>query len=149
MCITEELNNVLKTNPDASLLYGAAKSVWEGSLSSITIHIPILKKLKTKMKEYGISDLTSLFITDSDIRHIRNKHSSGEEKRGQINIEPSDFALLNIVINDFDECLQLEQDRLGNSKFKFIKRCRSTWYIVTVQRGKPKLEILSMWKRRK
>ena len=92
--------------------------------------------------------LESVFITDSDIRHIKRKHGNSEESRGQVAIEPSDFGRIPFVLNEFDTCEHTDTDKLGNKKFLLTKSMGDTVYLVTIQRGKRKLEIKTMWKRR-
>ena len=99
------------------------------------------------MSGFGIERLETVFITDSDIRHIKRKHTGKEEDRGQLAVRPSDFALLPEVLNAFDTCEHVDTDKLGNRKFLLTKRIRDVFYVVTIQRGKRKLEIKTMWKR--
>ena len=132
--------------PESPLLVGAAESIWNGSDARINISIDVSEKLVAAMGEHLPERLASVFITDSDIRHIKRKHGSGEEERGQLNIGPSDFASIPGVLNDFDACEHSDTDKLGNKKFLLKKSLGSAVYIVTVQRGKRKLEIKTMWK---
>lgn len=57
-------------------------------------------------------------------------------------------TLMNIpnVLNNFDSCDYSNTDKLGNKKFVLAKDLNSVVYIVTIQRGKRKLEIKTMWK---
>ena len=132
---------------DSSLLVGAAESVWSGSRSLVTIQIEVPEKLREHMKQYGISPLESVFITDSDIRHIMKRHSGQEESRGQLPIEPNDFSCIPVVLNDFDTCEHSDTDKMGNKKFLLTKQVGNQYYVVTIQRGKKKLEVKTMWKR--
>ena len=132
---------------DSSLLVGAAESVWSGSRSLVTIQIEVSEKLCEHMKQYGISPLESVFITDSDIRHIMKRHTGQEESRGQFPIEPNDFSCIPVVLNDFDTCEYSDTDKMNNKKFLLTKQVGDLYYVVTVQRGKKKLEVKTMWKR--
>lgn len=132
--------------PDIPLLVGAAESVWSGSDAKINISIDVSEKLISAMKSYLPEQLESVFITDSDIRHIKRKHGTNEEQRGQLTIEPADFAIIPKVINDFDTCEHVDTDKLNNKKFILTKDMGDLVYIVTIQRGKRKLEIKTMWK---
>ena len=132
--------------PESSLLAGAAESVWNGSDAKINIGIDVSEKLVVAMGEHLPEELESVFITDSDIRHIKRKHGASEEKRGQLSIEPSDFASIPRVLNEFDTCEHADTDKLGNKKFVITKKLESIVYVVTIQRGKRKLEIKTMWK---
>lgn len=125
---------------------GAAESIWNGSDAKINIGIDVSEKLVAAMGEHLPEKLESAFITDSDIRHIKRKHGSDEEGRGQLSIEPADFANIPRVLNDFDTCAYSDTDKLGNKKFVLTKDLGSIVYIVTIQRGKRKLEIKTMWK---
>ena len=99
------------------------------------------------MAEQGIEPLETVFITDSDIRHIKRKHSGKEAERGQLTVAPADFRFLPDVLNDFDTCEHVDTDKLGNKKFLLTKRIDDVFYVVTIQRGKRKLEVKTMWKR--
>ena len=132
---------------DSSLLVGAAESVWSGSRSLVTIQIEVSEKLREHMEQYGILPLESVFITDSDIRHIVKRHAGQEESRGQLTIEPSDFSCIPVVLNDFDTCEHSDTDKMGNKKFLLTKQVGDLFYVVTIQRGKKKLEVKTMWKR--
>ena len=136
-----------QAHPESALLVGAAQSVWDGSEAVVTIQIGVAAKLRSKMAEYNIGPLDSMFITDSDIRHIKRKHASKEAERGQLPILPADFAFLPDVLNDFDTCERADTDKLGNKKFLLTKDVSGVYYVVTIQRGKKKLEIKTMWKR--
>ena len=132
---------------DSALLVGAAESVWAGSRAIVTIQIDVSEKLRSFMEDHGIDPLEMVFITDSDIRHIMKQHSSCEEERGQVGIEPKDFTWLPEVLNDFDTCEYTDTDKLGNKKFLLTKQIDDVYYVVTIQRGKKKLEVKTMWKR--
>ncbi len=135
--------------PEESLLVGAAESVWSGSDARINIGIDVSAKLVEEMREYIPEDLSLVFITDSDIRHIMKRHGKAEESRGQVTITPKDFACIPIVLNEFDTCESVDTDKLGNRKFLLKKNIEGNIFLVTVQRGKRKLEIKTMWKENK
>ena len=104
------------------------------------------EKLVAAMEEHLPETLESVFITDSDIRHIKRKHGAAEEERGQLTIEPADFANIPEVLNDFDTCEPSGIDKLGNKKFVLTKDLGSVVYVVTIQRGRQKLGVKTMWK---
>jgi hypothetical protein len=133
--------------PESVLLVGAAQSVWNGSKALVRIEMEVSGKLENRMAGEGIVPLECVFITDSDMRHIRRRHSRGEEPRGQVSLAPGDFAVLPEVLNDFDTCERTGIDKLGNKLFLLSKEIDGTWYVVTVQRGKRKLQVKTMWKR--
>lgn len=132
--------------PEEPLLVGAAESVWKGSDVRINIGIDVSTKLIEEMRGYLPEDLSLVFITDSDIRHIMKHHGQSEESRGQTTITPKDFACIPIVLNEFDTCECVDTDKLGNKKFLLSKNIEGNIFLVTVQRGKRKLEIKTMWK---
>ncbi len=134
--------------PEETLLIGAAESVWNGSDARIKISIDVGSRLVVAMSEHLSSALENVFITDSDIRHIKRKHGTNEEERGQVAVKPSDFGRIPTVLNEFDTCEHTDTDKLGNKKFLLTKNMGHTVYLVTIQRGKRKLEIKTMWKRR-
>ena len=80
-----------------------------------------------------------MFITDSDIRHIRRKHGANEERRGQQSIVPNDFALIPKVLNESDACDHADGQG-GQQEVPREKGDRGTAYLVTAQRGKGKLD---------
>ncbi len=140
------VRGVAQRYPESEVLVGAAESVWSGSDARINISIDAGSKLVDYMSGYLPEALISVFITDSDIRHIKRKHGSDEEERGQITIVPDDFSCIPRVLNEFDSCEHTDTDKLGNKKFLLKKNIGGTVYLVTVQRGKRKLEIKTMWK---
>ena len=134
--------------PEAALLVGAAKSVWAGGTALVTIQIEVSEKLRERLGGEGITPLESVFITDSDIRHIRKRHASDEKRRGQPPVTPDDFSVIPDVLCDFDSFEHTDTDKLGNKKFLLTKLVGDEYYVVTIQRGKRKLEVKTMWKRR-
>lgn len=138
----------LRSYPESSLLVGAAASVWEGSTSSFTIAIGVSSKLASRMLGESEEPLSEVFITDSDVRHIKRKHSQDESLRGQERVTPEDFGLLPAVLNDFDEFDHTDTDKLGNKKYLVAKQFDSRYYVAVIQRGKKKLEIKTFWKKR-
>ena len=133
--------------PDSAMLVGAAQSVWDGSDARMTVEIRAAEKLVASMAEYGIAPLERVFITDSDIRHIMKHHSFGEKERGQVDIVPADFGSMPDVLNDFDSCTHTDTDKMGNKKFELVKEIGAVYYVVTIQRGKRKLQVKTMWKK--
>ena len=55
---------------ETALLTGAAESIWAGSMAVVTIQLEVSDRLKKTMEQHGVCPLESVFITDSDIRHI-------------------------------------------------------------------------------
>lgn len=136
------------TYPEESLLVGAAESIWNGSEVQINIGITAGDKLVSAMASFFPNMLECVFITDSDIRHIMNKHGANEEERGQLPIEPADFGYIPSILDEFDTCEHTDVDRLGNKKFLLTKNMGHMVYLVTIQRGNRKMGIKTMWKKR-
>lgn len=134
-------------SPDSALLVGAARSVWDGSDARMTIEIAVDERLVAEMESHGIERLERVFITDSDIRHIMKHHRKNEEDRGQIDIVPEDFGVIPEVLNGFDSCEHTDTDLLGNRKFEIVKYVDDVFYVVTVQRGRKRMEVRTMWKK--
>ncbi len=134
------------TYSEESLLVGAAESIWEGSDARVNIGIDVSEKLVDAMRLFLEDELALVFITDSDIRHIKRKHGAAEEERGQQTITPQDFACIPEGLNDFDTYELADTDKLGNKKFLLQKDMDGKIYVVTIRRGKRKLQIKKMWK---
>ena len=66
--------------------------------------------------------------------------------RGQVNITPEDFALIPLVLNEFDKVEHDITDKKGNKKLLFQKNYDGIIYIATVERGENKVEIRTFWK---
>lgn len=131
--------------PEESLLVGTAESVWKGSDARVNISIDAGQRLADTIGEEIEGQLECVFITDSDIRHIRRKHGANEERRGQQSIVPNDFALIPKVLNESDACDHADGQG-GQQEVPREKGDRGTAYLVTAQRGKGKLEVKMMRK---
>ena len=131
--------------PEESLLVGTAESVWKGSDARVNISIDVGQRLADTIGEEIEGQLECVFITDSDIRHIRRKHGANEERRGQQSIVPNDFALIPKVLNESDACDHADGQG-GQQEVPREKGDLGTAYLVTAQRGKGKLEVKMMRK---
>lgn len=131
--------------PEEPLLVGTAESVWKGSDARVNISIDVGQRLADTIGEEIEGQLECVFITDSDIRHIRRKHGANEERRGQQSIVPNDFALIPKVLNESDACDHADGQG-GQQEVPREKGDRGTAYLVTAQRGKGKLEVKMMRK---
>ena len=131
--------------PEESLLVGTAESVWKGSDARVNISIDVGQRLADTIGEEIEGQLECVFITDSDIRHIRRKHGANEERRGQQSIVPNDFALIPKGLNESDACDHADGQG-GQQEVPREKGDRGTAYLVTAQRGKGKLEVKMMRK---
>jgi hypothetical protein len=92
--------------------------------------------------------LIRIQVTDSDIRHIKKKHGHNELSRGQVDITPDDFALIPLVLNEFDKAEHDLTDKMGFKKLLFQRKCAGMVYVATVERGDSKIEIRTFWKMR-
>jgi len=138
--MTDREKELVKNYPEADAFAGAAASVWNGSTSPVKIEMVVKGKLFAELKK--------LLLTDSDIRHIKKKHGSNEAERSQINITPDDFALIPLVLNEFDKVEHDLTDKMGFKKLLFQKKCEGLVYLVAVERGEYKMEVRTFWKMR-
>jgi hypothetical protein len=146
--MTDTEKNLEKKYPEAAAFAGIALSVWNASKSPAKIEMMVKGRLFTELKRILNKDIKAVFLTDSDIRHIKKKHGCNEKMRGQMNITPDDFTLIPFVLNEFDKVEQSLTDKLGNKKLLFQKKCEGMIYVATVERGGSKIEIKTFWKMR-
>ena len=146
--MTDVEKNLVKNYPESAAFAGVAASVWNGSTSPAKVEMAVKGRLYTELKRLINKDIQTVFLTDSDIRHIKKKHGSNEAVRGQVDITPDDFALIPLVLNEFDETEYGPVDKMGNKKLLFQKKCGGTVYVATVERGENKLEVRTFWKMR-
>jgi len=143
-----ENTEIIKKYPEAAAFVGVAESVWNGNNSPAKVEMSVSGRLHNELKRLLDKDIKTVYITDSDIRHIKKKHGSNEATRGQINITPDDFALIPLILNEFDKTEHDITDRKGNKKLLFQKNCGEMVYIATIERGEYKVEIRTLWKMR-
>jgi hypothetical protein len=132
--------------PEAYLIVEMAKVVWSGKLKAARVDFSLSNRLKAELKILLGKDIKSIFITDSDIRHIKKNHGQGEAARGQVDITPEDFALIPAIMNEFDTARQEYTDRMGNKRILFIKKVNGTSYTASVERGNSQIGVISLWK---
>ena len=140
------LKEITEKYPEAAAFAGVAASVWNGSNSPAKVEMTVIGKLHAKLKHLLNKDIQTVFLTDSDIRHIKKKHGNNEASRGQINITPDDFALIPFVLNEFDKAEHDLTDKQGNKKLLFQKNYEGIVYIATIERGEHKVEVRTFWK---
>jgi hypothetical protein len=138
--------DIAKKYPEAAAFAGVAVSVWNGNNSPAKVEMTVTGKLYAELKRLLDKDIQTVFLTDSDIRHIKKKHGSKEAARGQIDITPDDFALIPLVLNEFDKAEHDLTDKRGNKRLFFQKNCGNMVYIATVERGDNKVEVRTFWK---
>jgi hypothetical protein len=110
------------------------------------MELQVTGKLKAELRRILGTDIQTIFVTDSDIRHIKKQHGQREALRGQIDVTPDDIALIPLVLNEFDIAEYTEMDRRGNKKILFKKRIDNLVYLATIERGPHKGEIRTLWK---
>jgi len=112
----------IKRYPEAALIVAMAESTWSGNHKTAKIEFSLSDNLKAKLKELLGKKIHKIFITDSDVRHIKNHHGKNEEKRGQIDITPADFAFIPVVMNEFNTIKHTGEDKSGYKKLLFTKK---------------------------
>ena len=136
----------IKQYPEAQLIVAMAESIWAGSRNTAKIEFPLSDGLKIKLKELLGKEIRKIFITDSDARHIKKYHGYNEEKRGQVDITPVDFALIPVVLNEFDTAEHTGEDKIGNKKLFFSKKIEGTIYVASIERGNDQIGVITLWK---
>jgi hypothetical protein len=144
--MTDKETKLIKQYPEAPLLVAMAESTWSGNHKSVKIEFSLSEGLKIKLTELLGKEIQKIFITDSDARHIKKHHGQNEEKRGQIDITPADFALIPVVLNEYDTAEQTGEDKMGNKKLLFTKKVEGTIYIASVEKGNNQIGVITLWK---
>ena len=153
LCVTvKPMNNakeaeLAKQYPEVPVIVAMAESAWAGSRIATKIEFSLSDNLKVRLKELLGKDIHKLFITDSDVRHIKNHHGQNENRRGQIDIIPADLALIPVVLNEYDTIELMGEDKLGNKKMLFTKKIEGTVYVASIERGNNQIGVITMWKR--
>lgn len=132
--------------PESIVLVSMAESVWNGNRSPMKVDIAISDKLKAELKQLLNKNIQNIFLTDSDVRHIKKKHGQNEAKRGQIDIEPNDFALIPTVLNEFDKVEHTDTDAKGNKRLLFTKKVNELVYVAGIERGNSQIGLITLWK---
>ena len=138
--------SLVKQYPEAPLIVAMAESTWAGSRKTAKIEFSLSDTLKAKLKELLGKEVHKIFITDSDARHIKKHHGQNEEKRGQVDIIPADFALIPVVLNEFDTVEHTGEDKLGNKKLFFTKKIEGTIYLASIEKGNNQIGVITLWK---
>ena len=146
--MTDEEAELIKQYPEAPVIVAMAESTWAGNRKAVKIDFSLSDNLKTKLKELLGKDIHKIFITDSDVRHIKNHHGQNEDRRGQIDITPADLALIPVVLNEYDTIEHMGEDKLGNKKLLFTKKIEGTVYIASIERGNNQIGVITLWKRK-
>jgi hypothetical protein len=141
-----DIQGIRDAYPEAAVIVSMAQAVWNGAPQSVKIDITVSDRLKAEFLKLFGKDIQTIFITDSDARHIKKQHGQNEATRGQADITPADFALIPFVMNEFDTVEHTETDKKGNKKILFTKKFKGTVYLATIERGLSKGEVRTLWK---
>ena len=144
---TKEIE-LVKQYPEAPLIVAMAESTWAGSRKAAKIEFSLSDNLKIKLKELLGKEIRKIFITDSDARHIRKHHGQNEDRRGQVDITPADFAFIPVVLNEYDTAEHTGQDKKGNKKLMFTKKIEETIYVASIERGNNQIGVITLWKKK-
>jgi len=143
------LQEITGKYPEAPLIVAMAESAWIGNRKAAKIEFSLSDNLKTKLKELLGKEIKKIFITDSDARHIKKHHGQNEERRGQEDITPVDFALIPVVLNEYDTVEHTGQDKMGNKKLFFTKKINGNVYTASIERGNNQIGVITLWKAKK
>jgi len=146
--MTYKETELAKQYPEVSLLIAMAESAWAGSLKSIKIEFSLSDKLKIKLTELLGKEIHKIFITDSDARHIKKHHGQNEDRRGQVDVTPADFAFTPVVLNEYDTAEQTGEDKIGNKKLMFTKKIEGTFYLASIEKGNNQIGVITLWKKK-
>ena len=146
--MTDKETELIKQYPEALLIVAMAESTWAGNCKTAKIEFSLSVGLKTKLKELLGKEVHKIFITDSDARHIKKHHSKNEDKRGQVDITPADFALIPVVLNEYDTAEHTGEDKKGNKRIMFTKKIEGTIYVASIERGNSQIGVITLWKRK-
>jgi hypothetical protein len=147
--MTDKEVELSKQYPEAALLVAMAQRAWSGNRQAAKIEFSLSDNLKTKLQELLGKEVHTIFITDSDARHIRKHHGQNEDKRGQVDITPADFALIPVVLNEYDTAEHTGEDKMGNKKLLFTKKIKGTIYLASIERGNNQIGVITLWKMKK
>ena len=147
--MTEKEILYLKQYPEAPLIVAMAETTWAGTVKAAKIEFSLSDRLKIKLKDLLGKEIHKIFITDSDVRHIKKHHGQNEEDRGQIDITPADFAFIPVVMNEFDTVELSGEDKLSNKKLFFTKKIEENFYIGSIERGNEQIGVITLWKSKK
>jgi len=78
-----------------------------------------------------------------------NHHGKNEELRGQEDINPVDFAFIPVILNEYDTVKQIGENKIGNKKLEFTKKIEGTFYLVSIEKGKNQIGVITLWKKKK
>ena len=142
-------DNAQEVTEIKTALVNLARAAWSDKKAQGKVSFKPSQKLRDKVREFFGHDIDEVFITADDMRHMKNAHSDGEEKRGQVNLTPEDFAEVYHVVNEFDSATKERDDRRGNQNILVVKNADGRMFALLVERGKNKAEIKTVYKYKK
>ncbi|MBR3623138.1 MAG: hypothetical protein IKN43_07325 [Selenomonadaceae bacterium] len=126
---------IISSMETKKMLVEFAQKIWKNENEQGQVSFSPSLKLCESVKKILKHDIGEIFITASDIRHIKKKHSSGEDARGQVNIDPQHFEDLYDVINEFDTAEIGDTDKQGNKSIKLSKQQNGMIFSAITERG--------------
>jgi hypothetical protein len=132
---------------ETASLVDMSRSVWRDDKAPARINFIPSDKLKLEMEKLTGHEIQKVFITDSDVRHIKKNHGKNQRLQGQFDITPEDIALVPFVMNEVDTAEQGKPDKLENKKTVFEKQINGTAYAVSIERGSNKEQVITLGKR--
>ena len=142
-------DNAQEVTEIKTALVNLARAAWSDKKAQGKVSFKPSQKLRDKVREFFGHDIDEVFITADDMRHIKNAHSDGEEKRGQVNLTPDDIAEVYHVVNEFDSATKERDDRHGNQNILVVKDSDGRMFALLVERGKSKAEVKTVYKYKK
>ena len=140
------LQDIAGKYPEAAVIVEMARAAWNGDIKAARVNFSLSDRLKVELKKLLGKEIKTIFITDSDVRHIKKNHGQGEDRRGQVDVTPEDFALIPLVMNEFDTAQHESTDRMGNKKIMFVKKVNGNVYTASVERGNSQIGVITLWK---
>ncbi len=125
-----------------------AMEAWTNKTINKKLSFSPTEKLKETISELFGHKIEEVFITSNGIRHLRNHHGEGEEKRGQINFTPDMAGEIYDTVNNFDVITKERNDNLGNQNVLVMKKGGGNTFVVLTERGKKRVEIKTFYKKR-
>lgn len=132
---------------ESAALLQQALTAWNDDQSKKKFVFAPSERLANAYYELLGHEINQVVITDDAIRHIKKRHSEGEEKRGQVNITPEDIVTIPYILNNYDTIeLSPERDVAGNRAITIKKRINGVTVVATIEGGKSKEFLVTNWK---
>jgi hypothetical protein len=133
---------------EAAALIDMAQKTWSGSMTPRRFNFLPSQRLVDVLKKTQGKHVEQVFITDSDLRHIKDLHGKNEGQRGQADITPEDISLIPFVMNEFDNFDEGRPDNRGNRRVEFRKQINGTAYVVGLEHGASKEQVITFWRQK-